>query len=128
MTAAALGELEAGEPQLIAAFERAKQSEADRRQAAMPVIRPKHVAGNGDGLDSSGTGVLFDEVAGDERALELVEKIGGFVGFSGQAAIEALVGGAFANQRAQQCQDSDVSGLKHAFPGDGSRLISIACG
>src|SRR5690349_24533452 len=110
MSAAALGEFEPREPQFITAFERAKESKADRRQSAMPIIRPEYIARDGNRLDSSGTRILLDEVAGDERTLQLVEEFGGFVRLGRQTAVEAAFGGAVSDQRAQQCKMADVGG------------------
>src|SRR5947208_3396856 len=113
VTAAALAEFESGEPQLIAAFERAKEPESDRRQAAVPIVGPEDVAGNGDRLDSSRSRVLLDEIAGDERPLELFEEIRRFVTFGGQLTIEASFRRPFANQRSEEREVADMSGLKH---------------
>src|SRR5437762_6052358 len=113
MTAAALAEFESGEPQLIAAFQRAKQPEPDRRQTAVPVVGPEDVPGNGDRLDSSRSRVLFDEIAGDERPLEFFEEIRRFITLGGQLTVEASFRRSVANQRAEERQVADMGGLKH---------------
>ena len=113
MTAAALREFESGEPQLVAALQRAEQAEAHRRHAAVPIVRPEHVARHGDRLDPARAGILLDEVAGDERALQLFEELGGIVRFGRELAVEAALARTVANQRPKQRQVSDMGGLQH---------------
>src|SRR5437764_7085431 len=94
---AALAEFQTSQPELVAALERAEQTESDRRKAAMAAVGPIDVAGHGDGFDSAGTRVQLDEIAGHKRALELVEEVDGFVALGGELAVEAAFCSPVAN-------------------------------
>src|SRR4029453_8272560 len=88
---AARGQVESCEPEFIAGgFDRAEKSEPDRGHAAVAVVRPEHVARNGDGGELAGADVL-DKVAGDERALQLGEEFLAGRGIDGEIAVEAAV-------------------------------------
>src|SRR6478736_1306523 len=96
MAAAALSELERGEPELV--------------------------AGHRDRLDSSRVQVFLDEIAVDQGALELVEELDRLRGIGGESRIEAAFGGILPDKRPKHGQMTDMSGCKHVCkPRDGSR-------
>ena len=78
----------------------------------MPVVRPEHIAGNRDGGELAAAQFL-DEIAGDQRTLQLGEELLGARRVDCEIAVEAAVGSTLADQRPQQCQVSDVGGLEH---------------
>jgi hypothetical protein len=115
-------ELQRGEPELETAGDRTKEAEARRRISAVAVIGPEHVAGHRDRLDPAGLQVFLDEIAVDERALELVEELDRLRGIRSESGIEAAFGGILPDKRPKHGQMTDMGGCKHVCkPRDGSR-------
>src|SRR6266705_6502530 len=88
-----------GEPKLVAPFERTKQPEPNRRHATVPPLGPEDVARNGDRFDAAGLRVFLDEVAADQRPLQLGEELDGFGRVGRQHAIEAALCRALTDER-----------------------------
>src|SRR5271169_5051891 len=76
VTAAATAQLKAGEPELVATIQSAEQPEADRRVAAMAVVRPEDVARHGHRFKPPCLRILLDEVAVRQYTLQFGEEVG----------------------------------------------------
>src|SRR5438128_5112773 len=104
---------QAGEPQLVTAIDRAEKPEARRWIAAVAIVGPEDIAGDRNRIHAPAASILFDEIAVDQRPLELGEKFNGLRRIAAEAGLETALCRRLPDKRAQHSEVANVCGNEH---------------